>query len=76
MVNKGKIKSIGLCNFSQSQVQNVLENCEIKPVIAQIVMHPYFQNDLLRNYLEKNNIRVFASAPIADSNFKKFFCHI
>ena len=43
----GVIKSIGVCNFNISQLKDLLAHSEIKPVVNQIEIHPYFQNDKL-----------------------------
>lgn len=40
-VKKGKIKSIGLSNFTETQILNVLNNSEIKPSNLQVNNHPY-----------------------------------
>ena len=32
LVTEGKVKSIGVSNFNIKQLQDVLENCKIKPV--------------------------------------------
>ena len=39
LYKKGKVKSIGVCNFEISQLTYLLEHCEIKPMIA-MPFHP------------------------------------
>lgn len=63
-VNSGKIKSIGVSNFNIKQLQDVLDNCEIKPVNNQIEVNPYLQNDELIEFCQKNNVVVSAYGPI------------
>lgn len=63
----GQIKSLGLCNFNIGQLENLLNNCNIKPVCNQIEVHPYFQNDKLVNFCQNNQILVIAYSPFADS---------
>lgn len=37
----GKTRSIGISNFRQSQVEELLKTAEIKPVLNQVQFHPY-----------------------------------
>ena len=41
-----------------SQLQDVLDNCEIKPINNQIEVNPYIQNDKLVDFCQKNSICV------------------
>ena len=36
-VKAGRTKSIGLSNFNESQIQNILNNSEIKPANLQVL---------------------------------------
>lgn len=60
----GKIKSIGVSNFNIKQLQDILNNCEVKPTNNQVEVHPYNQNDELIEFCQKNDIVVSAYAPI------------
>lgn len=63
-VQKGKIKSIGLSNFTIAQTQKILDACEIMPVVNQVECHPYEQQTELRAYLDSKNIKIQAWFPI------------
>jgi alcohol dehydrogenase (NADP+) len=39
-VEQGLVKNIGVANFSIPKLQMLLDNCEIKPVMNQVEMHP------------------------------------
>ncbi|MBQ9229151.1 MAG: aldo/keto reductase [Eubacterium sp.] len=46
-VKDGKVKSLGLSNFSKEQVEEIIEKCEIRPAVLQVEAHPYYpQNEL------------------------------
>lgn len=60
----GKVKSIGVSNFNIQQLQDVLDNCEIKPANNQIETNPYLQNDELIEFCQKNDIVVSCYGPI------------
>lgn len=57
---EGKIRSIGISNFTIEQMQDVLTQCEIKPANLQIEISPYMQSDDLVNFCHNNNISVSA----------------
>ena len=58
LVQAGKVKSIGVSNFNQFQLQRIMNNCTIKPVVNQIEVHPYLTNDALVNFCQENDIQV------------------
>ncbi len=40
---EGKVKAIGLSNFTKDQIEEILDIAEIKPSILQTEVHPYSQ---------------------------------
>lgn len=49
----GKIKAIGVCNFSSIDLENLIKETSIVPAINQIEIHPYFtQKELLETNKE------------------------
>jgi alcohol dehydrogenase (NADP+) len=64
LVREGKVKHIGVSNFTVKQLEEILENCEIKPFTNQIEVHPYFQSDKLVDFCQNNNILVTAYGVI------------
>ena len=61
---EGKVKAIGLSNFSQSQIRGILDICEVKPVVLQTEVHPYYQEKKLKDYLKKEGIVIQAWYPL------------
>lgn len=61
---EGKVKSIGLSNFTIEQVQEILDVCEVKPAILQTEVHPYFQENELKAFLMKEGIVIQAWYPL------------
>lgn len=60
----GKVKAIGLSNFTKEQVQEILDICEVKPAVLQTEVHPYFQEKELKEFLEKEEIKIQAWYPL------------
>lgn len=53
LVKKGKIRSIGVSNFSVKNLELVWKAAEIKPVVNQVELHPYFQQKELFDWCSK-----------------------
>ncbi|MDO7907503.1 aldo/keto reductase [Paenibacillus sp. JX-17] len=61
----GKVKAIGLSNFLQDDIENILASCEIKPVINQILAHVSSTPFELIEFCQNNDIVIEAYSPIA-----------
>ena len=57
---EGKVKAIGLSNFTAEQIQEILDVCEVKPAVLQTEVHPYSQEKELKKFLEKEGIVIQA----------------
>lgn len=53
---EGKVKAIGLSNFNEDQIKEILDICEVKPQILQTEAHPYSQEKALKAFLDKEGI--------------------
>ena len=61
---EGKIKAIGISNFHDEKLRDILENAQIKPQVIQTEAHPYFPQTALREELKDNDIRIMAWYPL------------
>lgn len=61
---EGKVKAIGLSNFTKEQIQEILAICEVKPAVLQTEVHPYFQEQKLKEFLAKEDIKIQAWYPL------------
>lgn len=61
---EGKVKAIGLSNFTKEQIQEILTICEVKPAVLQTEVHPYFQEQELKEFLAKEDIKIQAWYPL------------
>ncbi len=64
LYEQGKIKAIGVCNFTVSHLQNLLSFARIKPVVNQVEFHPRMQQTELRSFCEQHQIQLEAWAPL------------
>lgn len=63
-MKEGKVRSIGISNFNLAQTQDVLKNCEIKPVNNQFEINPYIQCEKVVDFCQKNGIVVSGFCPV------------
>ena len=47
-VAQGKVRTIGLSNFESDRLEEVIAAAEIKPAVLQVELHPYFQQNALK----------------------------
>ncbi|KAG8531865.1 uncharacterized protein KY384_003501 [Bacidia gigantensis] len=65
-VKEGKVKSIGVSNFSPAHIEQLLksEGVYIQPAVNQIEMHPWNQQKEIVAYCKKEGIVVQAHTPL------------
>ncbi len=60
----GKVRSIGLSNFNEAQIREIMNICEVKPAVLQTEVHPYFQEKELKEFLDDEGIVIQAWYPL------------
>ena len=61
---EGKVRAIGLSNFNEEQICEILNICEVKPSVLQIEVHPYYQEKELKKFLSHEDIKIQAWYPL------------
>ena len=61
---EGKVRAVGLSNFNQGQIEEILGLCEVKPAVLQTEVHPYFQEQELKKFLSKEGMVIQAWYPL------------
>lgn len=64
LYSQGKVKAIGLSNFLPHHIENILENCTVRPAVNQIEFHPGYSQEAAVRYCEENGIRVQGWSPL------------
>lgn len=62
---EGKLRAIGVSNFQIEDLKSLMEVCEVKPMVNQILLHISNTPLELVEYCQKNGIAVEAYSPIA-----------
>lgn len=61
---EGKVRAIGLSNFTVAQMKEILAVCEIKPTILQTEVHPYYQEKEMKEFLNTQGMVIQAWYPL------------
>lgn len=61
----GKVKSIGVSNFDEKDLQNIFDHCDVKPMVNQYIYHIGRTNEDLLAFCKENDILVEGYSPIA-----------
>jgi diketogulonate reductase-like aldo/keto reductase len=60
----GRIRSIGVSNFTVDHLQRLLDETGVVPAVNQVELHPYFPQDELRAFHAEHGILTEAWAPL------------
>ena len=64
MVDEGKVRALGCSNFLPHHLQNLLDNCRIKPVVDQLELHPGYSQEAAVAFCKANDIVPMAWSPL------------
>ncbi|PGH08998.1 hypothetical protein AJ79_05793 [Helicocarpus griseus UAMH5409] len=67
LVAKGKIRSIGVSNFTKEKIEDLWKTAVIKPVVNQIEAHPYLQQRELLEWSKQQNIVIVGYSPLGNN---------
>ena len=68
----GKIKSIGVSNFAPDQLMNLELMSDVKPVLNQIEVSPWYQEGEAVDFAQSQDVQVEAWAPFAEGKHNIF----
>lgn len=66
----GKVRAIGLSNFNEELICEILNICEVKPSVLQTEVHPYYQEKELKKFLSHEDIKIQAWYPLGHGDSK------
>jgi 2,5-diketo-D-gluconate reductase A len=65
LCKEGKIKAIGVSNFTPAQINDLMADSSVKPAVNQIETHTFFQQPGDHKFLKENGIQMEAWSPFA-----------
>lgn len=70
LVDSGKIKSIGVSNYTENHLKDLLEYCRIKPTVNQVEFHPMNYQKQLLSFCKSQSIYIQAYSSLGSSQSK------
>jgi methylglyoxal/glyoxal reductase len=64
LYKEGKVRAIGVSNFQIHHLNDIMTDCEIKPMVNQVEYHPSLTQVELREFCEKEGIQLEAWSPL------------
>ena len=61
---EGKVKSIGISNFYEKDLERILTQTEIKPQVIQVERHPYYTGKDINDILKEYDVKVMGWYPL------------
>ncbi|MFK4837010.1 aldo/keto reductase [Microbacterium sp. ZW T2_14] len=63
--DQGLVRSIGVSNFTEDQLTELIEETGVAPAVNQVELHPYFPQEALRAFHRTHGIRTESWSPLA-----------
>ena len=60
----GKLRAIGVSNFPVEKLQEVLDHCEISPMVMQVEGHPYYPAEAVKEFCDERHIQLQCWYPL------------
>ncbi len=61
----GRVRHIGVCNFTLRHLHDAVESCGVVPFCNQVEYHPFLSQAALIPYMRANGIALVAYSPLA-----------
>jgi alcohol dehydrogenase (NADP+) len=68
LLGTGKVKAIGVSNFSKAQMEHLLKNTSVVPAVHQIECHPWLQQTDFVNWHREKGIHITHYSPFGNQN--------
>ncbi|VDP19620.1 unnamed protein product [Heligmosomoides polygyrus] len=69
LYDEGRIRALGVSNYSENDLTQLLDYCSIKPHVNQCEFHPWYNPVGLRSFCAENDILYTGYCPIAKGKF-------
>jgi 2,5-diketo-D-gluconate reductase A len=63
--DRGLVRSIGVSNFTEAMLTELIEETGVVPAVNQVELHPYFPQTALRAFHAEHGIRTESWSPLA-----------
>jgi len=71
LYQKGKIRAIGVCNFLERHLLQIMKNCSVPPMVNQLEIHPGYQQRGLVHFCQEMGLVIEAWSPMGRGILEK-----
>lgn len=68
LLKTGKVRAIGISNFSKAELERLLKETTVVPAAHQIELHPYLQQHSFTDFHRQKGIHITQYSPFGNSN--------
>lgn len=68
LLDTGKVKAIGVSNFSHAEMERLLENTSVVPAVHQMECHPWLQQRSFAAWHRQRGIHITHYSPLGNQN--------
>ncbi|PYH91375.1 Aldo/keto reductase [Aspergillus ellipticus CBS 707.79] len=68
LTRTGKVKAIGVSNFSKGEIETLVRESDTVPAVHQMEVHPYLQQKGFSEWLRGKGIHVIQFSPLGNMN--------
>ncbi|EKM48873.1 uncharacterized protein PHACADRAFT_202295 [Phanerochaete carnosa HHB-10118-sp] len=68
LLDTGKVRAIGVSNFSIKNLEILLKHAKVAPANNQVEIHPYLPQHALQKYCDEKGILLSAYSPLGQGN--------
>ncbi|MCJ1251129.1 hypothetical protein MMC30_008360 [Trapelia coarctata] len=72
LLRTGKVKAIGVCNYSVKFLEELLPHVDVVPAVNQVENHPYLPQEDLLEYMQSKGIVLTAFSPLGSTGSPLF----
>lgn len=69
--HEGRVRAIGVSNFEPGHLQRLISETDVPPMLNQVELHPFNQQDRLREFHHRAGIRTEAWSPLGRGSLLK-----
>jgi 2,5-diketo-D-gluconate reductase A len=66
LYKEGRIRAIGVCNFSDVRLVDLAEFNEVVPAVNQVEVHPFCQQNTIKKTMDEYKVQMEAWGPLAE----------
>jgi 2,5-diketo-D-gluconate reductase A len=72
LYREGKVRAIGVSNFQEDRLIDIIVHNEITPAVNQVETHPFHQQIENAAFMKENNVQIEAWGPFAEGKNNMF----